>query len=314
MNKHLLIVIITKKSGKTGTKMLVILRSNNYKMAKCYADELKTVLSNVLLEAENSDESDEILYKVSIQEQDREKAQIIIERVTKELSKEFKIVDRTGESEWDRNTVENSSTGGEGFKHWIGNVFSESGTFTILVSAVCIVLFLAQLLGFGSFLLPLMMHDFSFADPSSWYKLVTPALLHGGFMHIAFNLAMWIYLGGRIEKNLSLLHLVSLFMLGTVIPNYLQYALYGPNFVGLSGVVFALVGYAWMVSLSQRRIYGALGLPSGFMGFSIVWIMFGLLFPNFFNMANGAHIGGIAIGLLFGLYELLFIKTKGRRV
>ena len=55
--------------------MLVILRSNNYKMAKCYADELKTVLSNVLLEAENSDESDEILYKVSIQEQDREKAQ-----------------------------------------------------------------------------------------------------------------------------------------------------------------------------------------------------------------------------------------------
>ena len=204
--------------------------------------------------------------------------------------------------------------GGEGFKHWIGNVFSESGTFTILVSAVCIVLFLAQLLGFGSFLLPLMMHDFSFADPSSWYKLVTPALLHGGFMHIAFNLAMWIYLGGRIEKNLSLLHLVLLFMLGTVIPNYLQYALYGPNFVGLSGVVFALVGYAWMVSLSQRRIYGALGLPSGFMGFSIVWIMFGLLFPNFFNMANGAHIGGIAIGLLFGLYELLFIKTKGRRV
>lgn len=93
--------------------MLVILRSNNYKMAKCYADELKTVLSNVLLEAENSDESDEILYKVSIQEQDREKAQIIIERVTKELSKEFKIVDRTGESEWDRNTVENSSTGGK---------------------------------------------------------------------------------------------------------------------------------------------------------------------------------------------------------
>ena len=296
--------------------MFIILRSNNYRVAKHFADELKKTLDPVLLEAINDSDSSEIQYSVSINEEDKDKARDIIEKITKEMSKEFKIINRKGD-DWDNNSLSDGKidvkSGMSSLKSMFMRVFRESGFFTVAVLLICVLLFVLGLLEFNETLMSsFMMFGFSLSSPETWYKLITPALLHGGVMHIAFNLVMWIYIGGKVERYLSSIHLGLIFLLGTIIPNYAQYVFYGPNFVGLSGVIYALIGYAWIVSISSSKTYSPLMLPSGFMAISVVWILLGNLLPGT-HMANGAHVGGLLIGLLLGLYELKFIKSKGKQ-
>jgi GlpG protein len=74
-------------------------------------------------------------------------------------------------------------------------------------------------------------------------------------------------------------------------------------FGGLSGVIYGLLGYAWLWS----RLTGdpTLALPRGLVGFMIGWLlvcMSGLVEAlGFGAIANAAHASGLALGMLLGL-------------
>lgn len=144
---------------------------------------------------------------------------------------------------------------------------------------------------------------FNIARGEIW-RVVTPIFLHGGLLHILFNL-IWIYqLGSQIESKIGTRRYILLILAAAAIPNLLQGFLVGWNFLGISGVVFALFGYMWLRQrdgyvLSQQTIM-------------IVLAMFVLGFTPMFggHIAVWAHAGGLAVGAGIGyLPELL----KGRR-
>ncbi len=129
------------------------------------------------------------------------------------------------------------------------------------------------------------------------WRLVTPIFLHFGWPHIIFNM-IWLYdLGGQIENRIGYLKYVLLVLIIAVASNVLQYLMTGPAFGGMSGVVYGLFGYMFMRIRAE-------GPGSYFLLQNNVVIMFGwfvlcwtgLLGP----VANWAHTGGLALGLLLG--------------
>jgi GlpG protein len=134
------------------------------------------------------------------------------------------------------------------------------------------------------------------------WRLFTPVLMHAsilgfGILHILFNMFWLRDLGTLIEvrhRSRAFLALVIAIAIGS---NLLQYTVKGPFFVGMSGVVYGLLGYIWV----QGKMNPAFGfeLNSQTLMFMMVWLVAGftgMLGP----IANFAHLGGLIMGAGIG--------------
>ena len=147
-----------------------------------------------------------------------------------------------------------------------------------------------------------------------YWRLFTPTLLHFSVMHIVFN-TLWIWdIGRRIERQLgSILWSVGVLIIA-VMSNVLQYEISGyPLFGGLSGVVYGVIGFAWLLPLLNKR--WPIIISKQLMIFFIVWLAVGYTpFPEMLGLgsiANTAHSIGLLTGLALGV--VYWIATKHRQ-
>ncbi len=142
------------------------------------------------------------------------------------------------------------------------------------------------------------------------WRLVTPIFLHFGWMHILFN-CMWIKdLGSYWESEVGLKgYTFFVFALG-ITSNIAQYIASGPNFGGLSGVVYGLFGLSWGRTLLGDK--EALQLPKRDIYLMVGWY-FLCLSGAIGNIANVAHGVGLGVGLLLCLLVPKF-KESGPQV
>ena len=137
---------------------------------------------------------------------------------------------------------------------------------------------------------------------NDWWRFITPTLLHFSWMHLVFN-CLWIWeFGRRIERSLGSLNMLGLYLASAVFSNSVQFFISGPSiFGGMSGVVYALMGFIWAGN-SLRKDWME-PLPS-VMGFMLIWLLVGLVGAlevlGAGAIANGAHLGGLVIGVLLG--------------
>jgi GlpG protein len=75
------------------------------------------------------------------------------------------------------------------------------------------------------------------------WRLWTPALLHGGMLHLVFNLLWWFYLARQLECRIGMVRFGLLIGGTAVAANLAQYLASGPDFLGLSGVICGLAGF-----------------------------------------------------------------------
>ncbi|MFP3334687.1 rhomboid family intramembrane serine protease, partial [Pseudomonas sp. SIMBA_064] len=75
------------------------------------------------------------------------------------------------------------------------------------------------------------------------WRWFSHALLHFSLLHILFNLMWWWYLGGAVEKRLGSGKLFVILLISALLSGWLQAKFSGIWFGGLSGVVYALMGY-----------------------------------------------------------------------
>ena len=124
-----------------------------------------------------------------------------------------------------------------------------------------------------------------------WWRLIGAAFLHGGLLHIAFNvLALW-WLGAPVEMALGRLRFALLYLVsglaGSAGALLLDPTL---NTVGASGAIFGLLGAGLILE------YQATGSLAGNY-LTIIVVNLALTF-TISNISIGGHLGGLVGGAL----------------
>jgi len=186
----------------------------------------------------------------------------------------------------------------------ITHFIMHGGPVTLSIFTLCVFIYFTNLIN-----VPAVYDLLSFFNPliidnmTQIWRLFTPALLHFSALHIIFNLLWWWYLGGQIEQKISSTKLLLLLILASSLPNLLQYFMTGPAFGGLSGVVYALLGYFWI--LGKYKPQAGLSLPPVYIGFMLIWLVAGFFDLLGVPVANGAHLGGLIVGCAFAWRDVV---------
>lgn len=135
------------------------------------------------------------------------------------------------------------------------------------------------------------------------WRLVTPILLHFDPIHLLGNSLMMLVLGRMIEGERGSWRLLLYVLLTAVVSNLAQNALSGPNFGGLSGVVYGMFGYAWLTG--RMNPHSGLQLSRQMVTIMLVWLIL-CTTGAVGNIANTAHFVGLGMGLLIAGVETTY--------
>ncbi|MEF1289903.1 rhomboid family intramembrane serine protease GlpG [Vibrio sp. M260118] len=186
---------------------------------------------------------------------------------------------------------------------------AKAGPMTLSVMVICLVIFTLQQFGSGQGVFALL--HFPAFSGQEWqlWRWVSHAVLHFSVMHIAFNLLWWWQLGGDVEQRLGSGKLLQIFVVSAALSGAGQYWVEGANFGGLSGVVYALVGYIWMLGYKAPQL--GLSMPKPIIGFMLVWLVLGFVQP-YMAIANTAHLAGLLSGVALGLLDASRTKQSSQ--
>lgn len=149
--------------------------------------------------------------------------------------------------------------------------------------------------GGSTIVLPRVLDNFTFIQ---FLKMISPILIHSGFLHIAFNMLWFWEFGKRIEAVQASWAFLLLIVVVALISNTVQYFAGGSiYFVGMSGVVYGLLGYIWMWQLFDPR--KGLSLPPAMIVIMLIFLVL-MSAINLAFVADSAHIAGLLTGVLYG--------------
>ncbi len=197
-------------------------------------------------------------------------------------------------------------------KEWESIKNAPLGKVTIVFLAISIFVYLSRLfMGDTLFELFFMSNHqtggLSEIKNGEFWRIFTPVFLHFNLLHILFN-GMWMKdLGSLIEHHKGKIFYITLILISGLLSNIGQYYVKGPFFGGLSGIVYALLGFVWMNKKFFPEV--SYSLPKNDVLLMIGWFFFcftGVLGP----IANTAHGIGLAIGMIFGVFSGSFSNQK----
>lgn len=168
-----------------------------------------------------------------------------------------------------------------------------SGTWvTTSLIAISVMAFLFQTsIGLGPSAVRFGMVPSGIALADQWYRLLTAAFMHGGLIHLAFNMYVLWALGQGLERLLGHSRFLALYLVSALGGSAASYAFsdFHTVSVGASGAVFGLmaamvvVGRSLRYDVSQILTLIAVNVGIGFLVPGIDW---------------RAHFGGLVTGAL----------------
>jgi len=154
-----------------------------------------------------------------------------------------------------------------------------------------------------------------------FWRVLTPIFLHSDIFHLFFNMIWLIVLGKQMEEKLGPMRYILFIEITGVFSNTLQYLMSGPNFLGFSGVLCAMLMFIWM--RQKRAAWEGYQLQSSTFTFIMVFIiaMFGIQLVSFFSeiflqaafspgMGNTAHLSGAFAGALLGRMDFFAYQNR----
>lgn len=140
-------------------------------------------------------------------------------------------------------------------------------------------------------------------QPFSPWRIWTPTFVHYTFMHLFTNGYLWWLLASKVESE-SRFQIIALTIISATVANLLQWSIAGPNFGGLSGVVYAVFAYIWVLSRCGGKTLYSIDTK-----LTLVILAFIPLSATgwFGKFADWAHIGGLITGALLAYGHLKII-------
>lgn len=127
------------------------------------------------------------------------------------------------------------------------------------------------------------------------WRLITAIFLHGGLLHIGFNMWVLMDIGPMVEELYGSARYLFLYVT-TGVAGYLLSSSVGHFSVGASGSLLGLVGVL-LAATTGRKSMAAQALRSALIRWLIYIAVLGFIFRG---TDNYAHIGGLASGYLLG--------------
>lgn len=140
------------------------------------------------------------------------------------------------------------------------------------------------------------------------WQLITFQFLHGGLMHLLFNLVGLWFVGRAVEQMLGPARFLWSYFVGGAAGGILQAVLslaypayFGGSLVGASAGIFALLAiFCLLQPNSEVRLYFLIPIRA-------IWLLYGAgaislfftLVPARGGVSHAAHLGGILLGVLF---------------
>jgi membrane associated rhomboid family serine protease len=158
-----------------------------------------------------------------------------------------------------------------------------------------------------------------------WVTLFSSMFMHGGLLHIAFNmLFLWVF-GNNIEDSMGRGRFVLFYLLGGLVAAYSQAALHADStvpLIGASGAVAAVLG-GYAVLYPRARVLSLIiiiffvtlvEIPA--LALLAVWFLLQFIGP--IQDATSGLSGGVAYyahigGFLFGLAAIRLFARRARR-
>ena len=128
------------------------------------------------------------------------------------------------------------------------------------------------------------------------WRLFTPIFLHFNFLHIVFNMMCLMQFGSLQEHFMGKRAFVGFVLVTALFSNLFQYWDSGPRYGGMSGVIFAQIGFFWCYKKCDPRF--PYTLPKEVVVSAMIWFLLCLTGLFFFKMANVAHGVGLATGII----------------
>ena len=136
-----------------------------------------------------------------------------------------------------------------------------------------------------------------------WWTLVSANYLHGGILHIVFNMIALYQIGPLVLREYGTNRLIALYTLGGIFGFLVSYFA-GVRFtLGASAAVCSLIGASLYYGKSRGGAYGQ-AIYKQISGWVLVLFLFGFLVPGINNWGHGGGIvGGIILGYFLGYHE-----------
>jgi membrane associated rhomboid family serine protease len=173
-------------------------------------------------------------------------------------------------------------------------IFLNIGVFiAMVVAGLGVVSFSGKdLLAWGANYAPMV-------SAGQYWRLLTSTFLHGGLMHLAFNMYALLLAGLLLEEKIGWLRITILYLLSGIIASMASVAYSDSVSVGASGAIFGL--YGGVLAFILTRVF-----PKQFTGAFIISIAIFVGFNLIMGFAdaqidNAAHIGGLVSGFVIGL-------------
>jgi len=174
---------------------------------------------------------------------------------------------------------------------------------TLVLIAICVAL--AGITSFGAdrhLLHGLYISNYTWAGlreilHGQLWRLFTPIFIHFGIIPIVFYM-LWLYdLGGMLERAQGTRRLLMLVLFCAATGNLGQFLWAGPDFGGMAGVLFGLLGYTWI----QRRLdpQSGLELHNYLVAMMLAWFVSGWA-GAIAEVSNMAQTMGLCVGLALG--------------
>jgi rhomboid protease GluP len=145
------------------------------------------------------------------------------------------------------------------------------------------------------------------------WRLITPILLHGSLLHIAFNMYALYVIGQRLEKYYGHGRFLALYLLSGFAGNVLSFVLTPNPSLGASTAVFGLLAAEGMFILQNRKLFGPVRTRQSILNLVVIFVInlsYGFM-PST-NIDNMGHIGGAIGGIFFAWKGGPLLKITGQ--
>jgi len=136
-----------------------------------------------------------------------------------------------------------------------------------------------------------------------WWSLVAANYLHGGILHILFNMFALRQIGYLVIEEYGNYRMFSIYTLGGIAGFFLSYLVGVPLTIGASAAVMSLIGAVLYYGKSRGGAYGQF-IFRQVGGWVVGIFLFGFVVRGINNWAHGGGmVAGIILGFLLGYQE-----------